>query len=92
VDDGPPIYYGTALMCHLTRIWNLRISYADDEIFLWDDDVAGAFQLIKYTPEIAQAFSTIVHNTLWIPSGQVSECNTSTQNFDTCARSFSQAL
>jgi len=44
--------------------------------------VAGAFRLIKYNPEIAQAFSAIVHNTLWIPTGQVFGGNTSAQNFE----------
>ena len=80
--DEPPIRYGTALLRHLTRIWNLRITYADEEILLWDDDVAGAFRLIKYNPDIAQAFSAIVHNTLWIPTGQVFGGNTSAQNFE----------
>jgi len=84
--EEPPIYYGTALLRHLTRIWNLRVTYADDEILLWDDDVAGAFRLIKYNPEIAQAFSAIVHNTLWIPTGQVFGGNTSAQNFEGLAR------
>ena len=84
--EEPPIHYGTALLRHLTRIWNLRITYADDEILLWDDDVAGAFRLIKYNPEIAQAFSAIVHNTLWIPTGQVFGGNTSAQNFEGLAR------
>ena len=80
--EEPPIRYGTALLRHLIRIWNLRITYADDDILLWDDDVAGAFRLIKYNPEIAQAFSAIVHNTLWIPTGQVFGGNTSAQNFE----------
>ena len=84
--EEPPIYYGTALLRHLTRIWNLRVTYANDEILLWDDDVAGAFRLIKYNPEIAQAFSAIVHNTLWIPTGQVFGGNTSAQNFEGLAR------
>ena len=80
--EEPPIRYGTALLRHLIRIWNLRITYADDDILLWDDDVAGAFRLIKYNPEIAQAFSAIVQNTLWIPTGQVFGGNTSAQNFE----------
>jgi len=80
--EEPPIRYGTALLRHLIRIWNLRITYADDDILLWDDDVAGAFRLIKYNPEIAQAFSAIVQKTLWIPTGQVFGGNTSAQNFE----------
>jgi len=84
--DEPEIFYGTALLRHLTQIWNLRLTYPDDVIYLWDDDVAGAFRLVKYNPEIAAAFSAIVHNTLWIPVGQVFGGNTSAQNFEGLAR------
>jgi len=84
--DEPDIFYGTALVRHLTQIWNLRITYPDDVIYLWDDDVAGAFRLVKYNPEIAAAFSAIVHNILWIPVGQVFGGNTSAQNFEGLAR------
>jgi len=80
--DEPTITYGTALLRHLQQIWNLRISYPDDIIYLWDDDVAGAFRLIKYNPEIAQVFSALLHQHLWVPVGQVFGGNTSAQNFE----------
>jgi len=80
--DEPPIWYGSAFLRHLTRIWNLRISYPKTEIYLWDDDVAGAFRLIKYNPYIASAFSAIVHDILCIPTGQIFGGNTSAQNFE----------
>ena len=84
--DEPPIYYGTALLRHLHRIWNLRITYPDDVIYLWDDDVAGAFRLIKYNPHVATAFASIINLRLWIPVGQVFGGNTSAQNFEGVAR------
>ena len=65
--DEPPIWYGSAFVRHLTRIWNLRISYPHTEIYLWDDDVAGAFRLVKYNPYIAAAFSAIVLNICVFP-------------------------
>jgi len=80
--DEPPIWYGSAFTRHLTRIWNLRISYPHREIYLWDDDVAGAFRLIKYNPYIATAFSAIVSDILCVPTGQVFGGNTSAQNFE----------
>ena len=79
--DEPPIWYGSAFIRHLTRIWNLRISYPDAEIYLWDDDVAGAFRLIKYNPYVASAFSAIVHDILCVPTGQIFG-GTSAQNFE----------
>ena len=40
----PKIRYGTAFERHLTHIWNKRISHPNEEIYLWDDDVTGAFR------------------------------------------------
>jgi len=86
VHDEPPIWYGTAFQRHLTRIWNLRISFPLEDILLWDDDVSGAFRLIKYNPEIAAAFAAILNNTLCIPVGQNFGGNTSAQNWEGIAK------
>jgi len=86
VHDEPPIYYGSALYRHLSWIWNLRISYPAHVIYLWDDDVSGAFRIVKYNPEVASAFSAMVNQKLWIPVGQVFGGNTSAQNFEGIAR------
>ena len=59
-DNEPEIDYGKKFMMHLVRIWNLRITYKNVDIYLWDDDIAGAFRQLKYNPEIAQAFSFII--------------------------------
>ena len=40
----PEIKYGTTFLRHLQRIWNLRISYPNRDLYLWDDDIAGAFR------------------------------------------------
>ena len=44
---SPPIYYGDALTRHFTRIYNLRVTYPNDEIYLWDDDVSGATEHVN---------------------------------------------
>ena len=77
----PDIHYGTTFMRHLTRIWNLRISYPTTDILQWSDDVKGAFRHIKYNPEIASAFSFILQEFLVIPVGQIFGGDTSPQNF-----------
>lgn len=40
---NPKIVYSTALLCHLERIYNLCISYPDEDIYLFDDNVLDAF-------------------------------------------------
>jgi len=86
VKDEPPIWYGTAFQRHLTRIWNIRISFPLEDILLWDDDVSGAFRLVKYNPEVAAAFSAILNNILCVPVGQNFGGNTSAQNWEGIAR------
>lgn len=55
-DREPKIKCGDAFEPHSTRIWNLRITYPDEDIYLWDDDIAGAFRLIRL-PQRSQPLS-----------------------------------
>ena len=48
----PEIVYDTTFMKHLESIWNLRITYPNTDILLFDDDVKGAFRHSKYHPDI----------------------------------------
>ena len=48
----PEITYGTTFERHLTRVWNSRISYPNEDLLLMDDDVKGAFRHTKYYPDI----------------------------------------
>ena len=83
--NEPDIQYGDTFDKHLIRIWNLRISYPTKIIYIWDDDVAGAFRQGKYNPEIAAAFSFLIFNRLWIPCGMVFGGNTSASCFEPIA-------
>eukprot|EP00957_Ditylum_brightwellii_P146445 11150355-Ditylum_brightwellii.AAC.1 len=40
----PEVTFEAAMTNHLIRIWNLRISYPNEDILLWDDDATGAFR------------------------------------------------
>lgn len=66
----PQLVYGDALLRNLTSIWNTRITYADDAIWLFDDDVAAAFRVAKYHPDIAGAFCHILCGLVLISVGQ----------------------
>eukprot|EP00957_Ditylum_brightwellii_P207818 15354670-Ditylum_brightwellii.AAC.1 len=39
----PEVTFDQALPKHLIRIWNLRVSYPNEDILLCDDDATGAF-------------------------------------------------
>ena len=77
VRNESEVTFGTALPNHLIRIWNLRITYPDTDILLWDHDATEAFHQCKYHPGIAQVFYFIVEKVLFIPCAQTFGGNTS---------------
>ena len=80
-----PIKYGKALTKHLTQIYNQRITYPTQDIYLWDDDEAGAFRHIKYNPEIAAAFSFTIGHYLFLATGLVFGSTTSAEDHEIIA-------
>ena len=85
-DDEPEVVYGDAFMRHLTKIWNLRISYPIEELYLFDDDVKGTFLHSKYHPDVAGVFSFSISNYLMIPMGQTFGSIDSRQDWEPFAR------
>ena len=60
------ISYGSAAADYYQWVWNLRISYPDEPIFQFYDDVQGAFKHITLHPDVvgAHAAQTPVSNLL----------------------------
>ena len=85
-EDEPELVYGRAFLHHLIGIYNHRITYADDVIYLFDDDVAAAFRLPKCHPDVAGAFCHIVCGLLLLSAGQTFGSNFSPHNFEPLAR------
>jgi hypothetical protein len=52
LDDEPDIVFGDAWLRFLVDVYNLRITFPDLEIYLFDDDVASAFWQQKYHPNV----------------------------------------
>ncbi len=48
--NEPAVTYPGSFVRFLSYLWNLRISYPDQPIFLGDDDITNAFRLIKTNP------------------------------------------
>ena len=68
LDEGE-LLYGSAFTRHLIRIYNLRISYPNQELLLFDDDASGAYKHVKYHPDVAGACSFMIKNMLYVPLG-----------------------
>ena len=63
----PTIVYDDTFARHLIRIWNLRLTHPNEEIYLFDDDAKGAFRHLKYHPDVASAFAFRIFSFLVIP-------------------------
>eukprot|EP00957_Ditylum_brightwellii_P039617 2996260-Ditylum_brightwellii.AAC.2 len=82
----PEVTFGQVLPKHLIRMWNLRISYTNEEILLWGDDATESFRQCKLRPDIAQVFSFIIEQLLFVPCGNTFGSNTSPANWEPIRR------
>ena len=83
---SPEIVFGFALLRHLVRIYNVRISYPNKDTYIWDDDVAGAYRIPKYNPAVALAFASAIMEWLFLPTGDVFGSKTSPHEYEPFAR------
>jgi len=79
-EDEIELQYRHTFKNHLKRIYNLRITYSNKEILLFDDDASGAFRHIKLHPDVAGAHAFIIRNKLYLPLGSVFGSNISPHN------------
>lgn len=82
----PPMTFMKSLIKFLRYLYNLRITYPNEEIYIGDDDVAGAFRLLKHHPDVVGMMSFLAHGRLWCYSGGSFGTNYTPPNFDPLAR------
>ena len=70
-DDCPDIFYQTALLRVLIRVFNLRISFPLDDIMAYKDDLVTAFRRVRYHPDISCAHAFVFEAFLILPIGLV---------------------
>ena len=63
----------------------MKITYPDQDILLWDDDVSGAFRRIKYHPDVASTFAIIIKAMLLLPVALVFGSLTRAQEYEILA-------
>jgi len=66
-------------------IWNLRITYPNTAILLGDNDITGAFRLIKYNPWVVSMHGFVVDDFLGLATGQTFGDTASPSNFEVAA-------
>eukprot|EP00804_Cyclotella_cryptica_P019196 CCRYP_006111-RA/>CCRYP_006111-RA protein AED:0.13 eAED:0.35 QI:0/0/0/1/0/0/2/0/649 len=68
----------------LTRIWNLRITYPQQDIIIHANDVKSCFRQIKHHPDCAGAFSYIVADNLFLCCGLTFGSDFSPASWEVC--------
>ena len=66
----PDIHFAGAFVEQLAWIWNLRITYPHEELYIGDDDVSGAFRQVKYHPNMVSLHSCLAFGHLFMYTGQ----------------------
>ena len=59
IDTEPPIEFASAEGDYRCWIWNLRINYPNEIIYLAEDDAQGAFRWCKYHPSLVSMHSFV---------------------------------
>ena len=81
-DNEPPLTFATAELEFMIWMYNLRITYPWLEIYIADDDVSGAFRLMKYNPDLVGLHTSLQGDYCVVNTGGTFGDNTSPSNFD----------
>lgn len=84
------VYFSGSFIRLITSIWNMRITYPDQPIYIGDDDVKNAFRLIKNNPAVVGMHGFVGHGLLGLSTGMTFGDNYSPQNFEPIAVARSQ--
>ena len=83
--NEPPLTFAGAELGFMVWLYNLRITYPTLEIYIADDDVSGAFRLMRYHPN-CMAMHTFIQGAYGVVNtGGTFGDNTSPSNFDPIA-------
>jgi hypothetical protein len=81
-ENEPPLTFAGAELGFMVWLYNLRITYPDQEIYIADDDVSGAFRLMRYHPNLMAMHTFIQGVYCVVNTGGTFGDNTSPSNFD----------
>jgi hypothetical protein len=81
----PPVNFATAFANYLRWVYNARITYPREELYLGDDDILGAFRHQKYHPNLVGMHACVVAGFFSCATGMTFGDNTSSANFDPIA-------
>jgi hypothetical protein len=86
MDDEADISFGSTFNNFLSWLYNMRISFPDEIIYLSTIDIKACFRFPRIHADIVGAFSFIVDELLCLPTGHVFGSNTSASSWDPLRR------
>jgi len=86
----PPVFFAETFLLNLIWIWNLRITYPDREIYLGEDDQAGAFRHCKHPPSLVGLHCVILFGMMIAYTGQTFGSGASPGNYEPVSNSVQQ--
>ena len=89
-NDEPPVYFADTFLLNLIWIWNLRITYPDREIYIGEDDQAGAFRHCKHPPSLVGLHCALLFGWLICWTGQTFGSAASPGNYEPVSNSVQQ--
>jgi len=88
--NEPDLVFPKSQMKFFNFLWNLRISYPTQEIYIGDDDIRGAFHKPRYHPNVVALHTSVHCRKLVTNTGGTFGGNTSASNFEPWARARQQ--
>ena len=76
------VYFSGSFIRLIISIWNLRITYPNQLIYIGDDYVKNAFRLIKTNPAVVGMHWYVGHSLLRFSTGMTFGDSYSPQNFE----------
>ena len=85
-DDELPVEFQLSELRFLTEVYNYRISFPDEEIYIGDDDIQSAFKHLLNNLNLAGMLAFIVGHHMGFNTAQTFGGTTSPANFEYLAR------
>lgn len=88
MEDEADITFGDVKTSFLTRIYNERISFPDDDIYMVGADVKACFRWPRFAPDVAGAFGFLAAGLYCLPTAMVFGSNTSATSWEPFRRAI----
>ena len=82
--------YGSVYRRIFRRLYNLRISYPDDDLVIHANDIKSCFRQLPHHPDVVGAFSYVLFEHMWVQVRLTFGSDFSPQSWEPCRRVLEQ--